>query len=802
MFFRERRGGGTVKKLPLLPLRELVVFPHSAVSFIVGRDKSVAALNEAARGDKEIVLVAQRDANAVDPAPDQLHGVGTVAHVVQVVRLPDGKLRVLVDGRRRGRVLRVQNDDDCMRADVDEFVESSSAGPEVEAQMRAAKAVFEEYARLQKMITSETVLAVSAIDEPGRLADTLARHLYLKPDVCQELLEVADSVRRLDMVARHAAAELEILQVQRKINTRVQKQMERSQKEHYLNEQMQAIQRELGEKDEFRAELGELEARIAQKALSVEALDRVQREVRKLKMMNPMSAEAAVVRNYLDWLLALPWGQFTQDRIDLRAAQDVLDADHYGLRKVKERILEYLAVVSLVEKLNGPILCLVGPPGVGKTSLARSIARATNRAFVRVALGGVRDEAEIRGHRRTYIGAMPGKIVHGLKKAGSANPVFLLDEIDKLSSDFRGDPASALLEVLDPEQNTGFNDHYLDLDFDLSKVMFVCTANSLGGIPAALLDRLEIVRIGGYTEAEKLSIARRYLVPKQMKANGLHPGNLVLSKAAVTALIREYTREAGVRSLDREIATLCRKVARKVVMSGATTRVRIDEAMVERLLGPPRHRNGRKSVQDEHGFVNGLAWTSTGGVMVPIEAAVVRGSGKTTMTGQLGAVFRESCEAAITYIRSRSAQLGLDRDFMSRLDVHVHVPELWGVDGPSAGITLTTAVVSAVCQLPVRHDVAMTGEVTLRGHVRPIGGLKEKLLAATQAGIKRVLIPKENEKDLREVPRAVRDAIEIISVEHMDEVLALALAVGSTEEIFKGPPGRPAPEDGREVMPS
>jgi ATP-dependent Lon protease len=789
MFFRERRGNGASgggRKLPLLPLRELVVFPHSAVSFIVGRERSVAALNEAVRGDKEIFLAAQREALTSDPGPDDVHAVGTIASVVQIMRLPDAKLKVLVDGRRRGRISRFHVEDDCFRVEVEEIPEESVTGPEVDALVRGVRAGFEEYARLNKGIPPETLLSVGAVDEPGRLADTLARHLNLKTDLCQEVLEDENPITRLERVQKHLQSEIEILQVERKIKSRVQKQMERSQKEHYLNEQMQAIQKELGEKDEFKLELQELEARIAERKLSAEAQDRVSRELRKLKMMNPMSAEAAVVRNYIDWIVSMPWGEFTEDRIDVVEARRVLDQDHFGLGKVKQRILEYLAVVSLVQKLNGPILCLVGPPGVGKTSLARSIARATNRKFVRVALGGVRDEAEIRGHRRTYIGAMPGKIAHGLKKAGSSNPVFLLDEIDKMSSDFRGDPSAALLEVLDPEQNNSFNDHYLDLDYDLSRVMFVCTANSLSGIPAPLLDRLEIVRLAGYTEAEKLAIARRYLVPKQMEANGLKPSNIRVSKEAVTRVVREYTREAGVRNLERELASVCRKVARKVVTNGPETRVRVDSAAVERLLGVPRYRFGRIGANDEFGFVNGLAWTSAGGVMVPIEAMVVPGSGKTTMTGQLGSVFRESCEAAITYMRSRSEPLGLERDFWNRLDVHVHVPDLWGVDGPSAGITLATAVVSAVCRLPVRRDIAMTGEITLRGNVRPIGGLKEKLLAAVQAGVRRVLIPKDNEKDLRDIPKMVKERLEILPVEHMDEVLKLALAVRGTDDIFKG----------------
>ncbi len=512
----------------------------------------------------------------------------------------------------------------------------------------------------------------------------------------------------------------------------------------------------------------------------------MQRELRKLKMMNPMSAEAAVIRNYLDHILALPWGHYSEDRVDLAVAREVLDRDHAGLQKVKTRILEFLAVLALVERMDGPVLCLVGPPGVGKTSLARSIAEATNRQFVRIALGGVRDEAEIRGHRRTYIGALPGKIIHGIKKAGTGNPVFLLDEIDKMNSDFRGDPSAALLEVLDPEQNKMFIDHYLDLDYDLSKVLFICTANTLQGIPAPLQDRLEIVRLAGYTEPEKIAIAKRHLVPKQVKAHGLLPGHVRFTQDALTRVTREYTREAGVRGLERELATMCRKVARRVVAKGPATRLRVDGAVVEKMLGPPRFRRGRVSEQDEIGFVNGLAWTQNGGVMVPVEALALPGSGKITMTGQLGAVFRESCEAAIAWLRSRADKLGLEKDFWQHTDVHVHVPELWGVDGPSAGITLSTAIVSAICRIPVRHDVAMTGEITLRGHVKPIGGLKEKLLAAQAAGVTRALIPIDNEKDLRDVPRGLRETMDLHLVSTMDEVLTLALAVERREEIFRG----------------
>lgn len=788
MFFRERRpsSANPTRRLPLLPLRELVVFPHAAVSFIVGRERSISALNEAMKGDKEIFLATQREATTRDPTPDEVHDVGTIASVVQVMRLPDSTVKVLVDGQRRGRVLRFIGDSGYFEVEVEEITEPDVSGTEASALVRQVKEAFEEYVKLNKSVTPDTLMQVQAVDEPGRLSDTLVRHLTLKTEQRQELLANENPASRLDVLLKYLQSEVEVLQVERKLKTRVKKQMEKSQREYYLNEQMQAIQKELGEKDEFRNELQELEQKANDRRLPPEARERFEREMRKLKMMSPMSAEAAVIRNYLEVMLALPWSITTQDRLDVGEARTVLNDDHHGLGKVKERILEYLAVASLTGKLSGPILCLVGPPGVGKTSLAKSIARATNRKFVRVALGGVRDEAEIRGHRRTYIGALPGRIIQGVRKAGASNPVFLLDEIDKLYSDFRGDPSAALLEVLDPEQNTAFNDHYLDLDYDLSKIMFICTANNLQNIPVPLQDRLEIVRLAGYTEVEKLEIARRYLLPRQMEQNGLNTKNIRVSREAVTRIVREYTREAGVRNLEREIATICRKVARRVVERDGQGKYRIDEAAVERLLGVPRHRKGAVLDRDAIGFVNGLAWTSVGGVMVPIEAATVRGHGKTTLTGSLGNVFRESAQAAITYMRIRSSELGLKADFWQSVDLHVHVPELWGVDGPSAGITLATAVVSAVCHIPVRRDVAMTGEITLRGQVRPIGGLKEKLLAAMQAGVTTVLIPADNVADLRDVPKAVRDQLKIIPVEHMDQVLTAALAAPAAE-IFRGP---------------
>lgn len=784
MFFKDRKGGRRTATLPMLPLRDLVVFPHMVVPLIVGRDKSIATLQATQRTDSTIFLAAQKDARNNAPTPDEIYEYGCVASIIQMLKLPDGTVKVLVEGRQRARVTRYSNTDGHFEVEVEVLNVPRDSELEASALMRSVRAAFEQYTKLDKNVPPEMRLTISSIDDASKLADTLAPQLNFKLEDRQELLQLVDPARRLERIYQHIQAEIEILQVERKIKSRVKKQMERSQKEYYLNEQMQAIQKELGEKDEFRNELHELESRILESDLSDEARLRLARELRKLKLMSPMSAEANVVRTYIDTALSLPWGQFTDDRLDIAQAARVLDEDHYGLRKIKERVLEYLAVASLVEQLKGPILCLVGPPGVGKTSLARSIARSTGRKFVRVALGGVRDEAEIRGHRRTYIGAMPGKIIQALRRAGSSNPVFLLDEIDKMSTDFRGDPSAALLEVLDPEQNEGFNDHYLDLDYDLSKVMFVCTANSLHGIPAPLQDRLEIIRLAGYTEQEKLAIARRYLIPKQLENHGISADNLVLTREAATLIVRRYTKEAGVRNLEREVAAVCRKVAKRVVHKGKDTRVRVTSENLEKLLGVPRFRYGKVAERDEVGFVQGLAWTAAGGVMVPIEAAAVRGTGKTTLTGQLGSVFQESSQAAITYIRSRSANLSLAPDFYQQLDIHVHVPELWGVDGPSAGITICTAVVSAVTGIAVRRDVAMTGEITLRGVVKPIGGLKEKLLAAHRAGVREVLIPKDNEPDLQDIPALVRDNLKIRAVQHMDEVLTCALSLENPEDLF------------------
>jgi len=787
MFFNKDKkdADSGSEHLALLPLRDLVVFPYMVVPLIVGRKMSITALEEAAENDKRILLATQHSAATEEPEADDIYGFGTIANIIQMLRLPDGTVKVLVEGKHRAKITSFIETDSHFRVEVEPIPELEEADAKSAEIVANIKALFEEYVKLNKSIPPEMLLSISSIENPSRLADTLVAQLNIKLDERQKLLEQGDPLQRIATLQKFIQSEIEILQVEKKIKRRVRKQMEKSQKEVYLNEQMQAIQRELGERDEFKTEIAEIEAKISGKEVSQEAKEKLYKELRKLKLMSPMSAEAAVVRNYIDTVLSLPWYEYSAEMTDIAHAHRVLDEDHFGLKKVKERILEYIAVSSLVERMKGPILCLVGPPGVGKTSLARSIARATNREFVRLSLGGVRDEAEIRGHRRTYIGALPGKLLLGVKKAGTGNPVMLLDEIDKMSSDVRGDPASALLEVLDPEQNNSFNDHYLDLDYDLSKVLFICTANSLHGIPVPLQDRLEIIRLPGYTEPEKLSIAKRYLIPKQLEANGLKEGQLAITKEAVENVIRRYTKEAGVRNLERELAAVSRKVAKRVVDKGPDTRVKVTSSNLEKLLGVPKYRYGKVGLSDEIGFVNGLAWTNAGGVMVPIEAVSVHGTGKTTLTGQLGDVFQESCQAAITYIRSRSAHLGLKPDFYQSLDLHVHVPELWGVDGPSAGITIATAVVSAVTGIAVHKEIAMTGEITLRGKVRPIGGLKEKLLAAKRAGVTQVIIPKENERDLKEVPKAVKNSIEIHAVEHMDEVLGLALAVADPKQLLQ-----------------
>lgn len=782
------------------------------VPLFVGRQKSIRALEEAMNKQKQILLAAQREAKTNDPAEEDIYRVGTLGVVVQLLRLPDGTVKVLVEGKRRARVLKFIEEPEYFLVAAEEIDESCEKTTEVEALIRSVNSTFENYVKLNKKIPPEMIMSVASIDDPARLADTIVAHLGIKLEDKQGLLETINPPERLEKVLGYMRSEIEILEVEKRIRTRVKKQMEKTQKEYYLNEQMRAIQKELGEKDEFKNEIQELEEKIKGKKLSAEAKDKVEKELKKLKMMSPMSAEATVVRNYIDWILSLPWNEFTEDKLDIKDAERVLEEDHYGLDKVKERILEYLAVQSLVGQTNkGPILCLVGPPGVGKTSLGKSIARATGRKFVRISLGGVRDEAEIRGHRRTYIGALPGKIIQSMKRAGSSNPVFLLDEVDKMSMDFRGDPSSALLEVLDPEQNSTFNDHYLDVDYDLSKVMFITTANTLDRIPRPLLDRMEIIRIAGYTDVEKINIAKRYLVDKQREANGLSAGQVEISDSALLNIVRHYAKEAGVRNLEREVATICRKTAVEVLKSEHPAKVTVSGKNLAKFLGPPRYRFGKAEGEHRVGLATGLAWTELGGELLTTEVTVMPGKGKLIITGRLGDVMQESAQAAMSYVRSRAEELGLDRDFYQRVDVHIHVPEgATPKDGPSAGITMATALVSALTRIPVRNDLAMTGEVTLRGRVLPIGGLKEKVLAAHRGGIKHVLVPAENEKDIKEIPPAVMRAISIELVEHMDQVLRKALVLANPEEFLRKietpevavvpPPAFPAPVSEGEVV--
>ncbi len=786
------KQGKKPRSLPLLPLRDIIVFPHMVVPLFVGRQKSIAALEAAMAGDKAILLCAQKKAKTNDPVADDIFAVGTVGTIIQLLRLPDGTVKVLVEGTQRARVRRYLDADKYLLVEADELDEvvEEAQRVELEALMRSVHSTFEAYVKLNKRIPPEMLQSVAAIDDPGRLADTIVAHLSLKLNDKQAILETGSPAGRLEKLHELMQGEIEILQVEKKIRTRVKKQMEKTQKEYYLNEQMQAIQKELGERDEFKSELQELEEKVKTKKLSKEAALKARKELKKLKMMSPMSAEATVVRNYVDWIISLPWGEYSEDKLEIAEAERVLDEDHYCLRKAKERILEYLAVQKLVERVRGPILCFVGPPGVGKTSLGRSIARAMNRRFVRISLGGVRDEAEIRGHRRTYIGALPGKIVQSLKRAGAGNPVFLLDEVDKMSTDFRGDPSAALLEVLDPEQNATFVDHYLDLDYDLSKVVFICTANTMGGIPLPLQDRMEVIRIAGYTDLEKLSIAERFLLPKQQELNGLQGVKVDFRRSALRLLIDRYTKEAGVRSLEREIASVFRKLAKDVLKKGPERRERgyvVTEKRIQRLLGPPRHRHGTAEAEDRVGLTTGLAWTELGGELLTVEATVMPGKGKLTITGKLGDVMQESAQAAMSYVRSRAEALGLEKRFLESIDIHVHVPEgAIPKDGPSAGVTMATTLVSALCKIPVRKDVAMTGEITLRGRVLPIGGLKEKVLAAHRGGITRVLIPRENEKDIREIPRRVRERMEIVLVDSADEVLRAALRLEHPEEFLRG----------------
>ncbi len=782
---KDNRETASNENVPLLPLRELIVFPHEVYPIFVGRQKSIKALEAAEAQKRPILLAAQKDARVAEPGPDDIYAVGTLGVVVQLLRLPDGTVKALLEGKKRARVKRYVGEEEFFKVEVEEIEEVSDRSTEVEALMRSVNATFDNYVRLNKKIPPEMVTSIAAVDDPAYLADKLVGHLGIKLEDKQSLLECTNPAERLERILGYMRSELEILEVEKRIRSRVKKQMEKTQKEYYLNEQMRAIQKELGEKDEFKNEIQELEDKLRQKKMPAEAREKCEREIKKLKMMSPMSAEATVVRNYLDWFLALPWFEYTEDKLDIKEAERILEEDHYGLEKVKQRILEYLAVQTLVGQLKGPILCLVGPPGVGKTSLGKSVARATGRKFVRVSLGGVRDEAEIRGHRRTYIGALPGKVIQSMRKAASGNPVLLLDEVDKMSTDFRGDPSSALLEVLDPEQNNTFNDHYLDCDYDLSKVMFITTANTLDRIPRPLQDRMEIIRLPGYTEAEKLQIAKKYLLHKQIEANGLRPENIEFSDKAILGIVRHYTREAGVRNLEREVASVCRKVAVEVVKTDRNAHVRISASSLQKFLGPPKFRYGMAETLPQIGVATGLAWTEMGGEILSVEVTIVPGRGKLTITGQLGDVMQESAQAALSYVRSRATALGLSSAF-HKIDIHIHIPEgAIPKDGPSAGITLATALVSALRRIPVRSDLAMTGEVTLRGRVLPIGGLKEKVLAAHRAGIKTILIPKENEKDVEEIPQQVLKAVTIIKVEHMDDVLRRALVLDDPDTFFK-----------------
>jgi len=773
----------TEKVLPLLPLRGILVFPYMVIHLDVGREKSVKAIEEAMSQDRFIFLATQKEAQTDSPEVEDIYEVGTVAEIKQLLKLPGGTIRVLVEGVARARTISYVQEDPYFNVEIEQYSEVFDKTTELEALMRTLIQQFEQYVKLSKRVPPETVVSVVNIDEPGRLADIVASHLPLRIEDKQSIMECVEIDERLEHLCGILARELEIVELERRINARVRKQMEKTQKEYYLREQIKAIQRELGEKDERVAEGEEYREKIATLKLPKEVEEKAIKEVERLEKMPPMAAEATVVRNYLDWLVALPWIKSTRDRLDINAAQIILDEDHYGLEKVKERILEYLAIRKLSKKMKGPILCFVGPPGVGKTSLGKSVARALERKFVRISLGGVRDEAEIRGHRRTYVGALPGRVIQGMRTAGSKNPVFLLDEIDKMSMDFRGDPSSALLEVLDPEQNNAFSDHYIEMPFDLSNVMFITTANVNYSIPRPLLDRMEVIYISGYTEEEKAEIAIRHLIPKQLKEHGLTAKTLSISENAVRRIIREYTREAGVRNLERQIAALCRKTAKEIVAKKAK-RVRVTMRNIEQYLGIPRYRYGVAELADQVGVATGLAWTEVGGDTLAIEVTVCKGKGGLVLTGKLGEVMRESAQAGYSYVRSRAATLGIDASFNEKVDIHIHVPEgATPKDGPSAGITIATALASALSGRMVRHDVAMTGEITLRGRVLPIGGLKEKVLAAHRAGIKTIIVPDANRKDLEEIPVNVKNQLEFILVEHMDEVLEAALVKDESSEI-------------------
>ena len=762
--------------MPVLPLRDVVVYPHMVIPLFVGREKSIHALEAAMADDKQILLVAQKSAALDDPEQDDVYRIGTIATILQLLKLPDGTVKVLVEGGQRGKIINFLGNEEYFEAQTSVLDSPALDEREAEVLSRSLMNQFEQYVKLNKKVPPEVLTSLAGIEDPNRLVDTIAAHMSLKIEEKQNILELLDTRERVEQLIAMMESEIDLLQVEKRIRGRVKRQMEKSQREYYLNEQMKAIQKELGEMEDTPNEMEEMEAKIEKAGMSKEAKQKASAELNKLKMMSPMSAEATVVRNYIDWMVQVPWKKRSKVRHDLAKAEEVLEADHYGLEEVKERILEYLAVQQRVKKLKGPVLCLVGPPGVGKTSLGQSIARATNRKFVRMSLGGVRDEAEIRGHRRTYIGSMPGKIIQNLSKVGTRNPLFLLDEIDKMASDFRGDPASALLEVLDPEQNHTFNDHYMEVDYDLSDVMFVATSNSMN-IPGPLLDRMEVIRIPGYTEHEKMNIARNYLLPKQIKTNGLKEEELAVSDETLLAVIRYYTREAGVRSLEREISKICRKVVKELLLKKVEGVMEVTPENLNDYLGVRKFRFGRAEEQDQVGQVTGLAWTEVGGELLSIETAVVPGKGKHTVTGQLGDVMKESIQAAMSVVRSRAHNLGIDPSIFDEKDIHIHVPEgAIPKDGPSAGIGMCTAIVSALSRIPVKADVAMTGEITLRGEVLPIGGLKEKLLAAQRGGIKTVVIPEENRRNLEEIPDVIKGDLDIRPVKWIDEVLQLALA--------------------------
>ncbi|MDU2066349.1 MAG: endopeptidase La [Sporomusaceae bacterium] len=770
------------KLIPLLPLRGILVYPYMIIHLDVGREKSISALEEAMVHDRLIMLATQKDAQTDQPEAEDIFEIGTVAEIKQLLKLPGGTIRVLVEGLHRAKIANYIKFDPYYSVEIEEFSEVEQKTPEIEALTRTVISQFEQWVKLSKKIPPETLVSVVTVEEAGRLTDLIATHLSLKIEDKQALLDAVTIKERLEKLCEILGREMEILELEKKINVRVRKQMEKTQKEYYLREQMKAIQKELGDKDDRAAEVEEYRQRMKEQELPKEVEEKIKKEIDRLEKMPPMVAESAVIRTYLDWLLSLPWSKISTDRLDITLAEATLDEDHYGLEKVKERILEYLSIRKLTDQMKGPILCLVGPPGVGKTSLARSIARSMERKFIRASLGGVRDEAEIRGHRRTYVGAMPGRIIQGMRTVGSKNPVFLLDEIDKMSADFRGDPSSALLEVLDPEQNNTFSDHYVELPFDLSRVLWIVTANVMHNIPRPLLDRMEVIQIPGYTEEEKVQIAKQYLVSKQTKEHGLTEKQISFSDAAIQKIIRDYTREAGVRGLERSIAGLCRKVARQIVQN-KRSRVKVTPQNIHVFLGSPKFRHSAAEKEPQVGVATGLAWTEVGGDVLPVEVSTMKGKGKLTLTGQLGEVMQESAQAGFSYIRNRAQLLGIDEEFHEKLDIHVHLPEgAIPKDGPSAGITMATAIVSALSDRPIRGDLAMTGEITLRGRVLAVGGIKEKVLAAHRAGIKTILLPAENKRDLEELPQNVKRSLEFIPVEHMDEVLKTALLAGKSSE--------------------